>query len=86
MRENCEAIGYLKGYRFLDHESIAFFLNDVLNETKISKKFDRYRKLRNGINYYGEDINLETINEALLEIPEIVKELEKHKDYFHEKL
>ena len=38
---------------------------------------DRYRKLRNGINYYGEDISIETINESLREIPEIEKKLRK---------
>lgn len=77
LREYCEAIGYLKGYKFLDHESISYFLRDVLKEQSASKKFDRYRKLRNGINYYGEDIDIETVKEALIEIPELIKELEK---------
>jgi len=77
LREYCEAIGYLKGYKFLDHESIGYFLRDVLKEQSVSMKFDRYRKLRNGINYYGEDINIETVKEAVIEIPKLVKELEK---------
>ncbi|MBI4453716.1 hypothetical protein HY636_03670, partial [Candidatus Woesearchaeota archaeon] len=77
-REYCEAIGYLKGYKFLDHESITYFLRDILKEEHISKKFDRYRKLRNGINYYGDDVNIETIKEAIIEIPELVKELYKY--------
>jgi len=78
LREYCEAIGYSKGYQFLDHESIGLFLRDVLNEQSLSKKFDRYRKLRNGINYYGESIDIETVKEALIEIPQIIKELEKY--------
>lgn len=78
LREYCEAIGYLKGYKFLDHESITYFLRDILKEEHISKKFDRYRKLRNGINYYGDDVNIETIKEAIIEIPELVKELYKY--------
>ena len=40
-------------------------------------KFDRYRRLRNGINYYGEDIDIETVKEAIIEIPKLIKELEK---------
>ena len=52
LREYCEAIGLLHGYKFLDHESITYFLRDLLKEP-IYNKFDRYRKLRNGINYYG---------------------------------
>ncbi len=78
LREYCEAIGYLKGYKFLDHESITYFLREVLKEQSVSKKFDRYRKLRNSINYYGEDIDIEIVKEAVLEIPKIIKELERY--------
>lgn len=82
LREYCEAIGYLYGYKFLDHESISYFLRDILKTQSIYRKFDRYRKLRNGINYYGEDIDLETVKEAILEIPGIINELEELKDSF----
>ena len=78
LREYCEAIGYFKGYKFLDHESIGYFLRDILKEQSIYGKFDRYRKLRNGINYYGEDIEVGTVREAIIEIPKIIKELEKY--------
>lgn len=78
LREYCEAIGYLKGYKFQDHESITYFLRDMLKEQSLSKKFDRYRRLRNGINYYGEDVDIETVKEAVIEIPKMVKELNKY--------
>ncbi len=78
LREYCEAIGYFHGYKFLDHESIGFFLRDVLKEQSVAKKFDRYRKLRNGINYYGDDVDIETVKEALSEIPCLISELEKY--------
>ena len=78
LREYCEAIGYLRGYKFLDHESVGYFLRDVLKEESVSMKFDRYRRLRNGINYYGEDIDVETVKEAIVEIPELVEKLEKY--------
>lgn len=78
LREYCEAIGYLHGYKFLDHESIGFFLRDILKEQSVYKKFDRYRKLRNGINYYGDDIEVETVKDAISEIPKLITELKKH--------
>ena len=53
------------------------FLRDILKEQSVSMKFDRYRRLRNGINYYGEDIDIETVKEAIIEIPKLIKELEK---------
>ena len=78
LREYCEAIGYLHGYKFLDHESIGFFLRDILKEQSIYKKFDRYRRLRNRINYYGDDIEINSVKEALFEIPRLIRELEKY--------
>jgi len=80
LREQCEAIGYLHGYKFLDHESITFFLRDVLKEEALSKRFDRYRRLRNGINYYGEDVDIETVKEAIIEIPLLKKQLNKYSE------
>jgi len=78
LREYCEALGFINGYKFLDHQTITFFLKDKLKEDLLSKRFDRYRKLRNGINYYGNDIDLETVKEALVEIPKLVQRLEVH--------
>ena len=77
LRQYCEALGYSKGYKFLNHESITSFLNEILGEKEISLKFDRYRKLRNGINYYGNSIEISTVKEALREIPLIIGRLKK---------
>ena len=77
LREFIEAIGFSKGYKFLDHISITYFLKEILKEPLISRKFDRYRKLRNGINYYGNDIDTSTVKEALKEIPLMVNKLKK---------
>jgi len=78
LREYCEAIGYLHGYKFLSHESVGYFIAEVLKEPSIAGKFDRYRKIRNGINYYGNSVSPETVKEAMKEIPSILKILEKH--------
>jgi uncharacterized protein (UPF0332 family) len=78
LREYCEALGYVKGYKFLNHESITNFLYEILEEREISLKFDRYRKLRNGINYYGNTIEIETIKDALRDIPSLINKLKKH--------
>lgn len=78
LRQYCEAIGFLHGYKFESHESINYFLRDVLKESKVAEKFDRYRKLRNRVNYYGEEIEVESVKGALIEVPEIMKVLSKH--------
>ena len=62
----------------MDNESISYFLRDILKEQSISMRFDRYRKLRNGINYYGEDVDIETVKEAIIEIPQLIQKMEKY--------
>jgi len=49
LRQFCEAIGYVQGYKFSSHEDITLFLKSVLKEESISERFDRYRILRNRI-------------------------------------
>ncbi|MEK6824175.1 MAG: hypothetical protein AABY06_04015 [Nanoarchaeota archaeon] len=78
LRQFCEAIGYSQGYQFLDHESLTFFINDILRENFLASKFDRYRKIRNGINYYGNELELLIVKDALLEIPKMISLLKKH--------
>lgn len=80
LRQHCEAIGYLKGYKFLSHETITYFIDEILNEQGISARFDRYRKIRNGINYYGDDASEETVKEALREIPLLAASIKKFFD------
>lgn len=78
LRQFCEAIGFFKGFKFQSHEAISYFLLDFLKEERIAREFDRYRKIRNRINYYGEEIDVNTVKEALKEIPEIITSLNKY--------
>lgn len=77
-RQYCEALGYLQGYKFSSHEVITSFLAEILKENDLSLHFDRYRKLRNGINYYGRSVSKETVEKAQTEIPLSIQRLAKH--------
>ncbi|MBU1252708.1 MAG: hypothetical protein KJ905_04060 [Nanoarchaeota archaeon] len=77
LRQFCESLGYSKGYKFNNHESITSFLDEVLKEKDNSLKFDRYRKIRNGINYYGDTIDISTVKEALKDIPKIIDKIKR---------
>ncbi|HVY01600.1 MAG TPA: hypothetical protein VHA12_02445 [Candidatus Nanoarchaeia archaeon] len=78
LRQYCEAIGYFKGYKFDNHEEVGLFLRKELKEESVSIKFDRYRILRNKMNYDGLGVNKETVKEALEEIPKLVEILSKY--------
>jgi len=80
LRQLCETIGWEQGYQFKTHDVIRTFLEDILHEPNIGNKFDTYRKIRNGINYYGDEVSLEIARQALSEIPLLISQLEKHRE------
>ena len=71
-----EAISAIEGYKIYSHEAFTYFLKKKQEET-LSIKFDRFRKIRNSINYYGEDIEIEETKENILEIKEMISNLIK---------
>lgn len=75
LRQEIEAVGYRKGFKFENHESLKVFLEEVLVNKPLANDFDRYRKIRNGINYYGDKVSMETAVQAAKDISRYVKEL-----------
>ncbi len=74
LRSILEAISILNGYKIYSHEAFTYFLKQI-NENLIANKFDRLRKIRNGINYYGKDISIEEVKENTKEIIKLITEL-----------
>ena len=65
MREAADAILYLDGYKSYSHEaSIVYLLTRGFSDSEIAE-IDRFRKIRNGIKYYGGDCGEEDANSAL---------------------
>ncbi len=58
LRAILEAIASLDGFKVYQHEAFRFFLKEKAEDTA-SVSFDRFRKIRNRINYYGQDILIE---------------------------
>lgn len=55
MREATDSILYIEGFKSFSHEaSISYLFKKNFNETDIIE-LDRFRKIRNGIKYYGKD-------------------------------
>jgi hypothetical protein len=76
LRQILEAICLLKGYKVYSHEAYVYYLLKI-NEENISNKFNRLRKLRNGINYYAKDVSSKVSKDAFIEIQEICEYLKK---------
>jgi hypothetical protein len=74
LRSILEAISAIDGYKIYSHEAFTYFLKKKGEET-LSIKFDRLRKIRNSINYYGKDVLIEETKENADEIKNMIKYL-----------
>jgi len=82
LRSILEAIAILEGYKIFSHEAFTSYLIKK-GEDSLAHKFDRFRKIRNGINYYGKDIE---VNEAIDYSKEIIKLIQVLKEKFLKKV
>jgi len=70
LREILEALALSRGFKIYNHECFSAFLKEFLGMADASAKFDRFRRIRNSINYYGEDILMQ---EGKVLIEEVLK-------------
>ncbi|MFH1511456.1 MAG: hypothetical protein ABIF10_07225, partial [Candidatus Woesearchaeota archaeon] len=75
LRQAMEAVGYRKGYKFENHESLRVFAEEILQNSQLAKDFDRYRRIKNGINYYGDSVSVETTAKAILDMQKYIQEI-----------
>ncbi|MFH1823356.1 MAG: hypothetical protein ABH817_01405 [archaeon] len=74
LRSILEAMASINGYKIYFHEAFKEFLKNK-GEGIIAEKFDRLRKIRNKLTYYGEDISPEETKENVAEVLSLVKHL-----------
>ena len=76
LRELLEAMCLREGFKVYSHEAYTAYLK-MKNETEFAAKFDRFRKLRNGVNYYGESVSKEVSEEAFQENLKLNKKIKE---------
>lgn len=76
LRQVIEAIAILKGFKVYSHEAYTYFLKE-LSEDVASQKFDRLRRLRNGIHYYGKPVSVAVTKNTLEEASQLSAELKE---------
>ncbi len=65
LRELLEALAISHGYKIYNHECYCYFLKDIMKKSALAVKFNYFRKVRNAINYYGEDISADDAKSLL---------------------
>ena len=76
LREIVEAICLTEGFKVYSHEAFTSFLQEK-NEREIALLFDKYRKLRNAVNYYGESIDIAETEQARTDITKLIAALKQ---------
>ena len=71
LRQIAEAIAAKEGYKVYSHEAYTYYLKEK-GEDILAAKFDRFRKIRNGIHYYGKSIEKESVKSNKEEILRII--------------
>ena len=75
LREIIEAIAAKEGYKIYSHEAYTYFLKEK-GEHLTAEKFDRFRKIRNNIHYYGKSVEKDSVKahkEDILKIIDYLK-------------
>ena len=71
LREILEALAIKHGFKIYSHECYAYFLSFILDEKELAERFDSLRKVRNAINYYGQEVPLPDAQTLIQELRQI---------------
>jgi uncharacterized protein (UPF0332 family) len=75
LREYLESIALDKGYKIYNHECYTAFLKEILNLSNEADQFDKLRKIRNGINYYGKKVGAEEAQQIISDLHSLINRL-----------
>ena len=73
LRELLEAISLSKGYKIYQHECYTAFLKEIMSESRLGDTFDKFRRTRNDINYYGKNVSASDAKQLIKEMEEFIQ-------------
>ncbi|MBS3071884.1 hypothetical protein J4408_02755 [Candidatus Pacearchaeota archaeon] len=74
LREILEALCILKGYKVTSHICLGELLKTLVSDFDFNS-FDRFRYVRNGINYYGTKVDYQQGKEIILKMFKLKSEI-----------
>ena len=77
LREFLEVKALEKGFKIYNHECYGAFLKEILGKTKEADLFDEIRNIRNGINYYGRQIDEDEFLYIVENLKKLIEQFKK---------
>ena len=77
LREYLESLALDNNYKIYNHECYTAFLKEILNYPKEAEEFDKLRKIRNAINYYGRKVSKEEAKEIIKNLIHLIKRIKE---------
>lgn len=75
LRELLEALAISKGYKIYNHECYTAFLKEIMKESSLGDNFDKFRRIRNDINYYGKDVSSDDSRQVIEDMTAFIETL-----------
>ena len=79
LRGYLEAVALEQGYKIYNHECFTAFLKEILNRPLEAEKFDKLRRIRNGINYYGRNVSSDEAKQIIEDMNFLIEKFRKGK-------
>ena len=77
LREYLEALAVENGYKIYNHECYSAFLNEIMKMPEEAEAFDKLRKARNSINYYGTKVSQKEADQLISELIAMIEKFRK---------
>jgi len=71
LRELLEALALENGFKIYNHECYTYFLKEILSRSTLAEEFNDLRKIRNSINYYGNEVSIQEAEDILTRIKDL---------------
>ena len=74
LRELLECKALENGYKIYNHECYSAFLKEILDFSNEADLFDKLRKIRNGINYYGRMLDKDESDKVIKDLFSLIRQ------------
>lgn len=74
LRSILEAVCLKRGFKVYSHEAFSFFLVSV-GEDILGRRFERIRRIRDSINYYGKEVSVLEVRANVSEMKLLIRQI-----------